>query len=186
MTFYQLVVFLHVLGAFGLFAALGIEWAAVAPLRRATDPEEAQPWIKLLASLARVTGPSAATLLVTGVYMGSTLWGRQAWIGLSLLGLVLIAGLGAAVTGRRLAAIGRESARGSLSGGPLRLRLQDPVLVLSLRMRTAVATGIAFLMTTKPPPEIALSATLAAVVVGLAWAMPAFGRGRPAGVETAP
>lgn len=186
MTIYQIVLFLHVLAAFGLFAALGIEWAAVAPLRRAAEAEQARPWLKLLRSLSRVAGPSAVTLLVTGVYMGMTAWGRQAWIGLSLLGLVLIAALGAAMTGRRLAAVGRESARGSLRGEPLRLRLQDPILVLSLRLRTAVATGIVFLMTTKPPREIALAAILAAVVLGLAWAVPAFGRGRPVSVENAP
>jgi len=179
-TFYLIVVFLHVLAAFAMFAAMGIEWAAMASLKQTTDAEQARPWMRLLALVPRMAGPSGGTLLVTGVYMAMTVWGRQAWIGLGLLGLVLLAVLGGTLTGRRLAAIGRESAQGSLHGAALLLRLQDPVLILSLRLRTAIGVWIVFLMTTKPISAIALSSLVIAIVLGLAWAAPAFGRGRVA------
>jgi hypothetical protein len=185
MTVYKLALFLHVLGALGLFAALGIEWAAAGPLRRAASDDEARPYVRLLVSLGRVGGPSAGTLLVTGIYMSATAWGRQPWTGLALLGLLCLAVLAAGVTGRRVAAIGRSLDADSGKDGSLRLRLHDPVLVASLRLRTAIATGIVFLMTSKPAAGLALGAMGAAVAIGLAWSAPALGR-RSAGVRLAP
>ena len=58
--------------------------------------------------------------------------------------------------------------------------MRSRVLVLSLRMRTAIGVWIVFLMTTKPTSAIALSSLVTAIVLGLAWAAPAFGRGRVA------
>jgi hypothetical protein len=186
MSVYTIALFLHILGALGMFAAFGIEWAAAESLRRATDVAQARPWIRVLRSLRRMVGPSAATILVTGIYMGTTVSGRQAWIGLGLLGLVFLALLGAGVTGRRVAVIARDLDSGSTKGESLRLRLQDPVLIVSLRLRTAVATGIVFLMTSKPAAGLSLAAMGAAVALGLVWSAPALGRRRSAGVELAP
>lgn len=185
MTIYGIALFLHVLGALGMFAALGIEWAADGALQRATDGAQARSWLAVLRSLGRVNGPSALAILVTGIYMGTTAWGRQPWIGLSLLGLVFLAVMGARVTGRRMAAVARELHSGSAGDEAPRVRLRDPVLALSLRLRTMVALGIVFLMTTKPGGELALAEMSAALLLGAAWAAPAFGR-RPAGVELAP
>jgi hypothetical protein len=180
MSVYTIVLFLHVLGALGMFAALGVEWAVAGPLRRATDVAQARPWITVLLSLGRVGGPSSGTILVTGIYMGMTNWGRQPWIGLSLLGLVFLALLAAGVSGRRVAAIARDLDSGlTKSDSPLH-RLQDPVLVVSLRLRTAVATGIVFLMTSKPAAGLALAAMGAAVALGLTWSVPAHGVRTPA------
>jgi hypothetical protein len=186
MSVYTIALFLHVLGALGMFAALGIEWAAAGPLQRATDIVQARPWIGVLRSLRRVAGPSVVTLLVTGIYMvASTASGRQPWIGLGLLGLVLLALLGGGITGRRMAAIARDLDAASTKSDSLRLRLKDPVLAFSLRLRTTVATGIVFLMTIKPAAGLALAAMGAAVALGLVWSAPALARRRSADVELA-
>src|SRR5574338_1517979 len=103
MTLYNIALFLHVVGALGIFAALGVEWAAAGALRRATDVAAARPWFAQLRSLGKVGGPSGATILVSGIYMGATAGGRQAWIGLGFLGLVFLAVAGG-VAGRRVAA----------------------------------------------------------------------------------
>lgn len=180
MSLYTTALFLHVLGALGLFAALGIEWAIAGALRRATDPSHAKSLIGVLRPLHRVAGPSAVTILVTGVYMGMTGPGRQAWIGLGFLGLVVVGALGGAVTGRRVAAVLRELESGSAtSGSPMR-RLQDPALAISLRLRTAIATGVIFLMTTKPTAGLAVAAMIVAVALGLVWSVPMLGRRRSA------
>jgi hypothetical protein len=186
MSVYTIALFLHVLGALGMFAALGIEWAAAGPLQRATDVAQARPWIGVLRSLGRLGGPSAATLLATGIYMVATTGsGRQPWIGLGLLGLVFLALLGGGVTGRRMAAIARDLDSGSARSDSPLLRFQDPVLAFSLRLRTAVATGVVFLMTVKPTAGVALAAMGAAVALGLAWSAPALARRRSADVELA-
>ena len=76
-----------------------------------------------------MAGPAALTILVTGIYMSATRWGQHAWIGLGLIGLVTMAVLGNAMTGRRLAGIMRSI---PTEDGPippaLRHRITDPVL----------------------------------------------------------
>jgi hypothetical protein len=85
-----------------------------------------------------------------------------------------------------MAAIARDLDSGSTRSDSPLLRLQDPVLAFSLRLRTAVATGIVFLMTVKPAAGLALAAMGASVALGLAWSAPALARRRSAAVELAP
>jgi hypothetical protein len=179
MSVYPLIVFLHIVGALGLFAALGLEWAALYNARRVTTAGQAREWAKLLRALRFVGGPSVLTILVTGIYMMATRWGEQAWIGLGLGGLVLIAVLGGALTGRRLGALARTiaSEEGGISAR-LRQGLHDPVLLLSLWLRTALALGIVFIMSVKPAAAGAVTAIGVALALGLAAAFPALSRGR--------
>jgi hypothetical protein len=92
---------------------------------------------------------------------------------------VVIAVLGAAVGGRRAAAIARAlpAEVGPIST-TLRGRLHDPVRALSLWVRTALFLGIVFVMSTQPSGAGALAAIGVAVVAGLAVALPAWGGGR--------
>ena len=183
MSIYAIALFLHVLGALGLFAALGIEWAVTAPLRVTTDLAQARAWINVLGAVRRLAGPSAVTILLSGIYMAMTTSNRQPWIGLGFLGLVVLAVLGAGITGRCIATIVRDLNSGSVMSGSLLDRLRDPLIAFSLRFRTALAMGIVFLMTTKPTAGLALAAMGAAVALGLAWSASALGRDRSARVE---
>lgn len=177
MSLYAITVFLHVVGALGLFAALGLEWASLHNLRRAATPEQAREWAKLLSSLRFLGGPAALTILVTGIYLSATRWGHQGWIGLSLVGLLLIAVLAVTLTGRRARSIARALASegGSLSVA-LGARLRDPVLLVSAWLRTALALGVVFIMVTKPSGAGALTAMGVALVLGLAAGSSAWGR----------
>ena len=78
MSLYAIAVFLHIVGALGLFAALGLEWASLLNLRRATAAGQAREWARVLASLRTVAAPAVVTLLVTGIYLTATRWGRCA------------------------------------------------------------------------------------------------------------
>lgn len=188
MSVYSIVVFVHIVGALGLFAALGLEWASVLNLRRAATAGQAREWAKLLASLRLVGTPALLTVLVSGIYMMATRWGGQAWIGAGFGGLVLMAVLGGALTGRRagplLRAVGSED--GPISAA-LGYRLRDPVLMVSIYLRTALALGIVYVMSTKPSGAGALTAMGAALVLGLAAGFPAWsGSRRPAPVPAHP
>ena len=54
----------------------------------------------------------------------------------------------------------------------LRQLLHDPLLVISLQTRVAIALGIVFLMTVKPDLRGSLLAIVIAAMLGLASALP--------------
>jgi len=54
MTLYSLALFLHIVGALGLFIALGLEWTGLWYLRRAGTAEQAQQWLLAFTLLRRI------------------------------------------------------------------------------------------------------------------------------------
>jgi hypothetical protein len=98
---------------------------------------------------------------------------------MGLAGMVVIAVLSIAVSGRRTTAIARGLPTGD---GPIppavRQRLQDPVLPLALRVRTALFLGVVFLMATEPGAGVSLAALAVAVIVGMAATVAKRGEGR--------
>jgi hypothetical protein len=167
---YPLVLFLHILGAFGLVAALTLEAIGLRGLRRAVRTEDALMWLAISRGLVlRLAPASLGLILVTGLYMTATAWGPKGWILVALASLVLLAVAGALGTGIRMAAIG--SAVGGASAGPLsddlRRALRDPILLTSLRTRLAIVLGVVFLMTVKPSSLASVVVIVLAVAVAL-------------------
>ena len=180
MTLYSLVLFLHIGGALGLFVALGLEWTSLSFLRRAATGEQVREWLSVL-GLTRRLGPIALVLiLLPGFYMMATTWGGAAWILVALAAVVVIAILGATLTGARMGRIGRAAGTASGPISPeLRNRLHDPVLRISVQTRGAMLFGIVFLMTIKPDLVGSLIVIGIALILGLASALPAWRRDRP-------
>jgi len=181
MSVYSISVFLHIVGALGIFAAIGLEWAGRSNLRRATDTTQVREWIRLLAAPRTVGGPSALLVLVTGIYMSATRWGPQGWTLVALVGMVGVAAVGGAVGGRRVSAIAQAlPAEAGPVSPTLRQRLDDPALTLSLWTRTALLLGIVFLMSVRPGWGGAVAVMGIALLLGIAAARPALGAGRRA------
>lgn len=178
MTIYAIALFVHVLGALGLFVALGLEWTGLRALRRATTAAQAQERAAAYAIIPRLYAPAAGAILLPGLYMTATVWGWGAgWPGVALGTLVLLAALGAALTGSRMAAIGRASAAESGPLSPaLRQQVRDPMLWTSVQTRAAIAVGVVFLMTVKPNLGGALLTIGVAAILGLASAVPTWSR----------
>jgi hypothetical protein len=168
-SLYSISLFLHIVGALALCAALGLEWASVYGLRRAPTTGQARAWLGLLSAQRFVGGPAALIVLITGIHLSATRWGPQGWIVVGLAAMVAIAVLGPALGARPAAAIARalpiEDAPISAALGP---RLRDPVLARSISLRTALFLGIVFLMSNKPGVPGALTAMGVALVLGLA------------------
>lgn len=179
MTFYPFALFIHIVGALGLFIGLGLEWTSLWHLRHATTAEQVKPWFFNFAWLGRLYPIAWLAILLPGFYMAATVWGGVAWLGVALAGVILIGVLGGALTGRRMAVIGPlvATARGAISP-TLRQRLSDPLLWASIQTRVAIALGIVFLMTVKPGLGGALLTIGVAVVLGLASAWSARSRVR--------
>ncbi|HKW46824.1 MAG TPA: hypothetical protein VJN70_05245, partial [Gemmatimonadaceae bacterium] len=93
MSVYSIVLFLHIVGALALFAGIGVEQLTLFKARRADTNARARDWLSVLAGLRRVDGPAGLILLASGFYMGATRWGQQAWMGLAVLGMILMAAL---------------------------------------------------------------------------------------------
>lgn len=173
MSFYSISLFLHIVGALGLFAALSLEWTGLLGLRRATTAGQARQWMRLMAVPRTIAGPSALIVLLAGIYLSIARWGVQAWIVVGLTTMVFIAVLGPALGGRRWAAIARSlppGEEGSL-GAAFGQRVRDAVLSLSISLRVALFVGIVFLMSTKPGIAGALAAIGVAALLGLAPAL---------------
>jgi hypothetical protein len=141
---YHVALYLHILGAFGLW--FGISRGIV----------------------MRLAPASLGLILVTGLYMMATTWGPRGWILVALASLVLLAIVGAFGTGLRMARIGPAvgRAQGPLSD-ELRSTLHDPILLMSLWVRSAIVLGIALLMTLKPSGLASLLIIVFAIAIGL-------------------
>lgn len=174
MSMYSVLVFLHIVGVLGLFASIAVEQVSLAGLRRASTGAQVREWLGVVRGLGRVHGPAGLLILGTGFYLAATRWGHQAWIGLAIVGMVVMAVLGAGVTGRRMRAIGVEL---SVGAGPIpegvRRRLDDPVLRMSAMVRAALGLGIVFNMAVKPQAGVAVAVLIVALLIGAAGAMAA-------------
>jgi hypothetical protein len=169
---YNLALFLHIVGAFGLFVAFGLEWLVVTRLGRARTREEAVTWMGVMSLVRRVGPVSLGLILLPGLYMAVTRWGFDGWPGAALLGMVALGLVGGLLTGRATAGLGSTIGAeiGPLSP-PFLGRLRSPVLARSLWTRSALALGIVGLMVFKPDFRASLILLAASALVGLAVAL---------------
>jgi hypothetical protein len=173
MNDYSIALFFHIVGALGFFVALGLEWTGLWQIGSATTSELVRAWMRISKSARRLGIASMLMILVSGSYMMATVWGGVAWIFVSLGALVLGVVLTLALTGPRMAAMGRALAteKGSVSKTFHNLA-NHPLLWISIQTRAAIALGIVFLKTAKPDVGGSLLTLGIAIVLGLASALP--------------
>jgi hypothetical protein len=172
---YSTALFLHIVGALGIFAALGLEWTGLRQIRAAAAPEPVRAWLLILKGASRVGLVSMLAVIVSGIYMMATAWGPAAWIIVTIAALVLVIALALALSGPRLAAIGRALAAQPGRLPPTFIGLaNNPLLWVSIQTRVAIVLGIVFLKVAKPDLGGSLLAIGAALVLGLLSALPMF------------
>ena len=165
---YPFALFLHIVGAFGLIAAVTLEAIGLRGLRHATQAEEARLWLGISRRLViRLAPASLGVILLTGLYMTAVAWGPKGWIIAAFTSLIAVAVIGAFGTGMRMARLepAVSQAQGELADD-LRRPLQDSVLLTSLRVRIAIILGVAFLMTVKPTFITAVVVVVLAAAIG--------------------
>ena len=169
MTAYSIALFLHLVGVLALFAGIALEQTGLRQLRNARTVAQVREWLALLRGLRRIDAPAGLTILVSGGYLAAQGAGYHAWIGAGLVGMVLMAVLGAAVGRPRfLAIVSAMPANDGPIPSPLRRRLADPVLRASAATRAALALGVVFDMAVKPGASGAVTALVVALVIGAA------------------
>jgi hypothetical protein len=169
MNTYSSVVFLHVIAAIGLFAALVIEWLSLRLLQRSASYEQGRESMALWGLVAKVGGPATLVALASGIYLARSIsaWNRS-WVAVAIPTLIVIAiaGIPSARIRKRLAKLIAVNA-GSLPD-ELRTQLTPRTWTASLRVRTALLLGLVYEMTAKPTEGVL--AIVAFAVLGLAWA----------------
>ena len=167
MSFHSLALFLHLLGVLALFAGITLEQTGLRQLRNAPSLAQVREWIGLLRGLRRIDAPAGLTVLASGGYLAQHGGGHHAWVAAGVVGMVLMAALGAIVGRPRFLAI---VAALPATDGPvtplLRSRIDDPVLRATGAMRAALGLGVVFDMVVKPPTAGAVSAIVVALVIG--------------------
>jgi hypothetical protein len=166
MMSYRIFVYLHVLGAFGLFVALGVETALLVALSRARAVEQLGQALTAL-RVNRLLGPmSALLLLVPGLYMARSVWSSNPpWLVLSFATFLGVMALGAVVTGRRVVAF--ERALTANAGAPA----PTAALRVSFFARLGLLIGVTYLMVVKPELGGCIVALLVGSVVGVLIAL---------------
>ncbi len=177
MSLYTLVLFLHVSGAIGIFAGVGIWLFGLSALQRARRVEQ----VRALAWLIIVTIPfmvlSLVLLGVAGLDMAISTWGLQTpWILVSLVSLVLYAPINMLVLDPRMRTILAQA--GEAPDGPLPdelyARTHDPILGTAAHTLATVLLGIVFLMTTKPALTTSIIVMVMALACGLLSGVPSW------------
>ena len=102
---YKITLFLHIIGAFILFAAMVIEWLSLINFRKTTDFGTVKVSVSNY-SKSVVIGPIAAILiLIPGIYLMTFGWNNANWIIIAFIGMILLAVTGGVMTGKKMKAI---------------------------------------------------------------------------------
>lgn len=183
MTPHTIGLYFHFLGLVGLFVGYGLEWTASSLLRRATSAEPARASLGIYRLSMPISGPGLLVLILSGGYLASVTGGmRQAWISVSLLGIVFALGIGFVFLLPRVRTIRAALPEGNVALPETALaRVKDPMIVTLVRVRFVLALGIVYLMTAKPGSlSTAVLILIGAIVVGLLFAARSW-TSRPAG-----
>ncbi len=174
---YATAVFLHILGAFAMALANGIEFFLLRGVQRV--PANVAAWSEPYRVLAPLGGGALAVLLLTGLYMMFTVAGVQPWMIVSIVVILAIAGLGAwSGIPLRRAMTAALAARGDASIAALR----DWRFTFSNRARIALLVGVVALMVFKADYVGSAAIMAIAAGVGLAWGAMAMSS-RPVGTR---
>ena len=182
MSIYTLALFVHIVGAIGVFVGVSVWLFAAAALRRTQYIWQVRALTSLIQPSGNLAVGSMLLLGAAGLYLALTVWGWQTpWIDVATISFVLLAPFGARVIDPRMRAMSR--AANEAPAGPLppslAVRIHDPIVGIGLHLYVAVLLGIVFLMTTKPALVASILAMVVAAALGLASGLPLWWAARP-------
>jgi hypothetical protein len=175
MSFYSVLVFTHIAAAFFLFGGLLLEWVVISFLRRNPERAAFRAWGRIFSLAPRLYGPALGIILLSGGYLGAQMsaW-AQGWIRVSFVTLFVIGAIGG-VTSRRLGIIRTLLGEATDSSAViLPAKVNDPILIASVRVRIALVFGVVLLMVSKLPLEPSLAVIAIAGAIGVIAALPAW------------
>ncbi|MDQ2714074.1 MAG: hypothetical protein M3Z08_04130 [Chloroflexota bacterium] len=167
---YTIALFVHILGAIGLFVAISLIVIAFVRMRQAATLEQVREW----ALVANVAGKSmifvSLVILVPALYMVIIAWGfTTPWVMAALIAFVVLAVMGATMNGRNIERIGAmaQPASPGLVPDQLRAQLMAPQLWLLESIRLMLLIGILSLMTIKPGMLFSVLILVGMLILGI-------------------
>ena len=167
MNFYILVLFLHILGAAGLFLGFGIEGVTLRFLNRASTTEQVLNWQAVLKLLRITFSTSTVLLLLSGIYMAERVWGWTGWVIIGLIILVTLSGHGS-MTGKKIGEIMKSlSGTADVFSNEIKEKLGTTFLLKAYKVKILLVAGTFFIMTFKTDWIASIAAIIIAFLVGI-------------------
>ncbi|ETP69790.1 hypothetical protein G159_05530 [Planococcus glaciei CHR43] len=170
---YNVVLFLHILGAVIMFMAISILALSMLSLLHAKETKDVKRWSGLAVKTDALFPLSTLIIIVPALYLVFSTWGWGiAWINVSLAALLGTSFLGPIINLRRLKGIlaAAEAETDSVPSSDLVRKVRDPVLWNSVSIMSMLVFGILFLMAVKLPLVGSLITMAIALVAGLVLA----------------
>lgn len=171
MTVFSFVLFIHVLSAITVCAALVLEGVILLRMRSAENHDQLGFPVRAFRRLGPIYGIAFAGILLGGIYLAAELRLRASWVPLALGATLLFLAVGGIVTGRRMSQIRRAL---DMPNGPLEslsIIAKSTALVVSYGFRAGLLIGILFLMTATPPLLTSLLALAVTALAGVLLAL---------------
>jgi hypothetical protein len=173
---YEIALFLHIVGVFGVAGAATSFLLVMAWMRRAANVQTLRPLSTLAVWTDRLFPVAAVLVLAAGVFMVEDAdigWGTG-WVNTSLIALVVMGAGGGILMTPRVGAIHKavEAAPDGPITDDIRTTINDPILWGTLHAFTLGLFGIIWNMTTKPGDAQAGTVILLAFVIGAASVIP--------------
>jgi len=167
MNLYSLFIFLHIVGAVGLFLGLGMEGTIYNFFKRADTTKQAMNLSGSLLLLRITFSVSTVLLLLSGIYMVIELWGWVPWVIIGLILVVILSGSGS-MTGKKIAGVLMSlSKTDELLPADFTQKLSLPFLIKSFKIKILLVIGTIFIMTMKADWVISIVTIIAAFIIGL-------------------
>lgn len=149
---YNIILFLHILGAVLMFVAVGITLLAMLSMLHSAKTIGIRNWSALAVKLDGLLPFSVILILLPGLYLVFSTWGwGNSWIDLSLAAIIIMTFMGPIINLRRLKDI-LNAANAETNDVPSALLLEkvrNRVLWNSVLTMTMLTIAILFVMTVK-------------------------------------
>lgn len=170
---YNIVLFVHILGAVLMFIAMGILFTAMISMLHAKEKDEVHKWSALAVKLDGLMPLSTLLIIAPALYLVFSAWGwGVAWINVSLALFVVMSVMGPMINLRRLKSImdAASSETGTVPSAALLSKVRDRALWNSVSVMSMLTVGILFLMAVKLPLLGSLETIGFAVIAGFVLA----------------
>src|SRR4029453_3587081 len=100
------ILFVHIVGVLALFSGMALEWLSLDAVRRSTSRADAARWVRVNASVLRMSGIAFAIVVASGFLLGARFGVLgQVWLRATYLALLVMGIVGGPVTRPRMRAL---------------------------------------------------------------------------------